>query len=98
VRSWDLVAKYGGDEFTVILPQTDLAGALAAGERLRGAVEEHRFPLAGPSEITVSIGVAAFPADGQTTSALIETADRALYLAKQRGRNQVGCNDREAAA
>ncbi|MEK7331466.1 MAG: GGDEF domain-containing protein [Candidatus Eisenbacteria bacterium] len=98
VRSWDLVAKYGGDEFTVILPQTDLAGALTAAERLRGAVEEHRFPLARPGEITVSIGVSAFPADGQTTSALIETADRALYLAKQRGRNQSGCNQREAAA
>jgi diguanylate cyclase (GGDEF)-like protein len=98
VRSWDLVAKYGGDEFTVILPQTDLAGALAAGERLRGAIEEHQFPLAHLGQITVSIGVAAFPADGQTTSALIETADRALYLAKQRGRNQIGCNDREAAA
>jgi len=98
VRSWDLVAKYGGDEFTVILPQTNLAGALAAGERLRAAVEGHRFPLARPGEITVSIGVAAFPMDGQTTSALIETADRALYLAKQRGRNQVGNSAREAAA
>jgi diguanylate cyclase (GGDEF)-like protein len=98
VRSWDLVAKYGGDEFTVILPQTDLAGAMVAAERLRAAVEEHRFPLAQPGQITVSIGVAAFPADGQTTSALIETADRALYLAKQRGRNQAGQNPREAAA
>jgi diguanylate cyclase (GGDEF)-like protein len=98
VRSWDLVAKYGGDEFTVILPQTNIAGAKTAAERLRAAVEGHRFPLAHPGEITVSIGVSAFPADGQTTSALIETADRALYLAKQRGRNQVGNSEREAAA
>ena len=97
VRSWDLVAKYGGDEFTVILPQTDVAGALAAGERLRRAVEEHRFPLARPGQITVSIGVAAFPGDGQTTSALIETADRALYVAKQQGRNRVTSNERKAA-
>lgn len=97
VRSWDLVAKYGGDEFTVILPQTDIAGALVAGERLRRAVAEHRFPLAQTGEITVSTGVAAFPGDGQTTSALIETADRALYLAKQSGRNQVRANQREAA-
>jgi diguanylate cyclase (GGDEF)-like protein len=97
VRSWDLVAKYGGDEFTVILPQTGIAGALTAAERLRAAVEEHRFPLAGPAEITVSVGVAAFPAEGQTTSALIETADRALYLAKQRGRNQVATSERAAA-
>ncbi len=98
VRSWDLVAKYGGDEFTVILPQTDMTGALSAAERLRVAVEEHTFPLAQRGEITVSLGVSAFPADGQTTSALIETADRSLYLAKQRGRNQVGNAERKAAA
>src|SRR5262245_44164367 len=98
VRSWDLVAKYGGDEFTVILPQTDLAGARTVGERLRTAVEEHTFPLARLGQITVSIGIAAFPMDGQTTSALIETADRALYLAKQRGRNITEHVEREAAA
>ena len=98
VRSWDLVAKYGGDEFTVILPQTELAGARAVAERLRSAVEAHTFPLASPGQITVSMGLAAFPGDGQTTSALIETADRALYLAKQRGRNQAGYVEREAAA
>jgi diguanylate cyclase (GGDEF)-like protein len=98
VRSWDLVAKYGGDEFTVILPQTDLAGARTVAERLRAAVEEHAFPLAQRGQITVSIGVAAFPIDGQTTSALIETADRALYVAKQRGRNQAAWGEREAAA
>ena len=98
VRSWDLVAKYGGDEFTVILPQTDLTGARTVAERLRMAVEEHTFPLAHRGQITVSIGLAAFPDDGQTTSALIETADRALYLAKQRGRNQTEHVDREAAA
>ena len=98
VRSWDLVAKYGGDEFTVILPQTDLPGAFTVAERLRTAVEEHTFPLARRSQITVSIGIAAFPMDGQTTSALIETADRALYLAKQRGRNLSEHVEREAAA
>jgi diguanylate cyclase (GGDEF)-like protein len=98
VRSWDLVAKYGGDEFTVILPQTDLLGARTVAERLRTAVEEHTFPLAHRSQITVSIGIAAFPMDGQTTSALIETADRALYLAKQRGRNLSAHVEREAAA
>jgi diguanylate cyclase (GGDEF)-like protein len=98
VRSWDLVAKYGGDEFTVILPQTDLAGAMAAGERLRGAVADHRFPLAQPGQITVSAGVSVFPADGQTTSALVGVADRALYVAKQAGRNRVMTIDRQAAA
>jgi len=98
VRSWDLVAKYGGDEFTVILPQTELAGARTAAERLRSAVEEHTFPLATPGAITVSIGISTFPADGTTTSALLEVADRALYLAKQNGRNRVGVIEHRAAA
>jgi diguanylate cyclase (GGDEF)-like protein len=98
VRSWDLVAKYGGDEFTVILPQTDLAGARTAAERLRSAVEDHTFPLAMTGAITVSIGISTFPADGTTTSALLEVADRALYVAKQNGRNRVGVIEHRAAA
>ena len=97
-RSFDLIAKYGGDEFTVILPQTEFTGARTVAERLRTAVEEHTFPLATQGQITVSIGIASFPGDGQTTSALIETADRALYLAKQRGRNQSIYVERDAAA
>jgi diguanylate cyclase (GGDEF)-like protein len=97
VRSWDLVAKYGGDEFTVILPQTNAEGAVSAAERLRVGVESHTFPLARPGQITVSIGVAVFPEHGQTTSELIESADRVLYLAKQNGRNRVGPLIRKAA-
>ena len=97
VRSWDLVAKYGGDEFTVILPQTDRVGAVAAGERLRSAVEAHQFPLAAPGAITVSTGIAHFPEDGDSVSGLIEAADRALYLAKRNGRNRVEGADRHAA-
>ncbi len=89
VRSWDLVAKYGGDEFTVILPQTDRAGAAAAGERLRSAVEQHQFPLTDRGAITVSTGIAHYPEDGDSVTTLIEAADRALYLAKRNGRNRV---------
>jgi len=97
VRSWDLVAKYGGDEFTIILPQTPEEGALTAAERLRAAIEDHGFPLAAPGAITISLGVATFPRDGDRADALIRAADRALYLAKRHGRNRIECARREAA-
>jgi diguanylate cyclase (GGDEF)-like protein len=97
VRSWDLVAKYGGDEFTVILPQTDRIGAAAAGERLRAGVEAHAFPLSERGAITVSTGIANYPDDGDSVTGLIEAADRALYVAKRNGRNRVEGIDRLAA-
>lgn len=89
VRSWDCVAKYGGDEFTVILPQTERTGAAIAAERLRAAVAAHTFPLAPPGTITVSAGVASYPEDGDSATQLIAAADRALYTAKRNGRNRV---------
>lgn len=97
VRSWDLVAKYGGDEFTVILPQTGREGTAVVGERLRAAVEAHAFPLAERGQITVSIGVAVFPEDGDSGSALIDASDRALYLAKRAGRNRMEGGEARAA-
>jgi diguanylate cyclase (GGDEF)-like protein len=97
VRSWDLVAKYGGDEFTLILPQTEREGALVVAERLRAVVSGHTFPLADPGSVTVSLGVATFPDDADAAGSLIEAADRALYLAKQRGRNRVETRLRAAA-
>jgi diguanylate cyclase (GGDEF)-like protein len=89
VRGMDLLAKYGGDEFTVILPQTPREGGLAVAERIRAAVEAHSFYRCEPGEMTVSVGVAIFPEDGIQPTALIGAADAALYAAKQRGRNRV---------
>lgn len=89
VRSFDLVAKYGGDEFTLILPQTDREGAMVVAERIRAVVAAHAFPLVSAGSITISSGVAMFPEDAGDGTGLIQQADRALYLAKQRGRNRV---------
>jgi diguanylate cyclase (GGDEF)-like protein/PAS domain S-box-containing protein len=90
-RPTDIVARYGGEEFALILKDTDLHGAHAVAERIREAVERLQIPhLAGNTGVvTVSLGVAAqHPRDGGNAGDLIAAADRALYLAKRRGRNQ----------
>lgn len=97
-RAADLVARYGGEEFAVLLPETDAAGASAVAQRLRGELEALRLPHAASATgiVTVSLGVAAMvpviPGRGAPgTEWLIEAADRALYAAKQSGRNRVVC-------
>jgi len=97
VRSFDLVAKYGGDEFSVILPQTERDGAMVVAERIRAAIEAHAFPLVRAGQITVSLGLALFPTDGSDVTSLIQAADRALYLAKRNGRNRVEVVESRAA-
>lgn len=88
-RAIDLVAKYGGDEFVVILPQTAREGACVLAERVKLAIEAQTFPLVEAGVITISVGVATFPESGSTAGELLETADVALYAAKQAGKNQV---------
>ena len=84
-----VAARYGGEEFAVILTNTPQAGAVLVAERLRGAVASIQCESVPEAAITVSVGVASFPADGHTTEELTQCADARLYQAKDRGRNRV---------
>jgi len=92
LRRVDFGARYGGDEFSVILPETSQAAAAVVAERIRRSIEKHPFshresqPLGC---VTVSVGVATFPEDAGASVKLVEAADRALYQAKNDGRNRV---------
>lgn len=90
-RSSDLVVRYGGEEFVVLLPETGEEQAHGVGEKIRQVIEEHPFTLATgemPKSLTISVGVAS--AVGEITAdALIQRADDALYRAKESGRNRV---------
>jgi len=100
LRKEDTLARYGGEEFSIILPETAKAEALMAAERLRGFVESEPFHNAGaqPSgHVTISLGVASYPDDAQDPSGLIAAADRALYSAKENGRNTVEAANAEDA-
>ncbi len=91
-REMDKVFRYGGDEFCVILPETDTDEALVVAEKVRRSVDEFHFAgeeTAGQSGITISVGVATFPKDCEGASSLVQKADLALYAAKQTGRNSV---------
>ena len=97
LRKSDIVSRYGGEEFVLLMPQTTLDQATAAAEKLRKTVEAFTFPgVARP--VTISAGVASFPADGDSRDALVSAADRALYIAKQGGRNRVIIACKQAAS
>lgn len=91
VREVDVVARYGGEEFLLVLPSTHLAGALTVAERVWRAIGERPFDLGAATErITVSIGVALYPSRGVSNrDSLVKAADRALYRAKEDGRNRI---------
>ena len=90
LREGDEAARYGGEEFAIILPGADAAGAAPLAERVRAAIEGSQVVFEGARlAVTVSIGVAAWPEDGREIETLLAAADRALYAAKQDGRNRV---------
>lgn len=90
MRQIDLLGRYGGEEFSVILSETNKEAASFAAERIRKAIEEKRIKVYDEElKVTVSIGVSTYPADAKDMKALIDKADTALYRAKQAGRNKV---------
>jgi diguanylate cyclase (GGDEF)-like protein len=88
-RVIDTLARYGGEEFVILMPETALEAAVSACERLRIAVSQAPIDVDGRNfEITVSVGIAQWARGAESIEGLIDRADRALYGAKQRGRNR----------
>jgi len=89
VREIDVVCRYGGEEFLIVLPETDGPQAELVADRLRAAVADAK--LGSPSSMTISIGIATYPKDAPSPELAIMEADSALYKAKSAGRNRVCC-------
>src|ERR1051326_2458881 len=88
LRKADVVCRFGGEEFAIMLPETHGENALGVAEKLRREIADYNFPGI-PRSVTISVGVAEFPHSVQTRDELIRAADEALYAAKQAGRNRV---------
>ena len=99
IRNEDIACRYGGEEFTIMMPDVPLAVALSRAETIRKAVANLRVPLdqGTVAEFSVSIGIAIYPDDGETADQLLRRADLALYRAKRSGRNQVAQYEQDAA-
>ena len=89
IRDMDVPCRYGGEEFVVLLPATDKFGAISVGERIVRLIEQMKLPAPSPQGVlTVSAGVASFPADAADVASLLEAADAAMYQAKAWGKNR----------
>jgi two-component system cell cycle response regulator len=92
IRGIDLACRYGGEEFVVVMPETDMAVAGMVAERLRKRIASEPFPLSQPGkaiDVTISIGIAARADADDTAATMLKRADQALYRAKRDGRNRV---------
>ena len=86
----DSAVRYGGEEFLMILPETDLEGSLVVGERIREAVEREIIHYEDKTiKVTLSVGAACFPENTEKIDDLFKLADNALYISKSSGRNRV---------
>jgi two-component system cell cycle response regulator len=92
IRNIDPACRYGGEEFVIVMPETDMAVATMVAERLRRRIATEPFAIqqgAKQLEVTLSIGIAALGAEGDTAATILKRADQALYRAKRDGRNRV---------
>ena len=92
IRGIDLACRYGGEEFVVVMPETDMAVAAIVAERIRRRIAGEPFSIgsgAATLDVTISVGIAALSGVSDTPAAIIKRADQALYRAKRDGRNRV---------
>ncbi len=97
-RTFDISARYGGDEYVTFLPNTDKIGAFLAGDRLRSRIEKTKFPgreKQPNGKLTISMGISTFPEDAVTREEILDKADKALYHSKKNGRNMVTLFNKE---
>ncbi len=98
IRTVDSAYRYGGDEFVVLLPETDIVGAFVVAEKIRVGAEELELTIGPEAPASVSIGLVSHPEDGLSAEELMVAADRAMYQAKSLGKNQISGNPRPRPA